>query len=92
MPTSPYSVVYAFGDSLSDAGNVFLLSSSDKASILGFSPRPVSPPYAQISYNGVSANEFSNGPVWTQALAAGLAWALRRPAESARPPMRCDPA
>ncbi len=80
MPTSPYSVIYAFGDSLSDAGNTYLLSISDIASALGFSHTPVSPPYAQISYNGVSADVFSNGPVWTQDLASALG--LAEPAPS----------
>lgn len=72
MPTSPYSTIYAFGDSLSDAGNAYLLSVSPEAAILGFSPTPVSPPYAQISYSGLAADVFSNGPVWTQNLSEAL--------------------
>ncbi len=80
MPTSPYSVIYAFGDSLSDAGNAYLLSISQIASALGFTHTPVSPPYAQISYNGVAADVFSNGPVWTQDLASALG--LAEPAPS----------
>jgi phospholipase/lecithinase/hemolysin len=72
MPTSPYSTVYAFGDSLSDAGNAYLLSISSEASVLGFSPTPVSPPYKQISYSDVAADVFSNGPVWTQDLSQAL--------------------
>ena len=80
MPTSsPYSTVYAFGDSLSDAGNTYLLSISEEASILGFSPTPVSPPYARINYSGLSANVFSNGPVWTQDLAQALGLAMPAP-------------
>jgi phospholipase/lecithinase/hemolysin len=72
MATSTYSTIYAFGDSLSDAGNTYLLSISPEASVLGFSPTPVSPPYAKISYSGLAADVFSNGPVWTQDLAQKL--------------------
>jgi len=43
-----YSTLFAFGDSLSDAGNTYRLSISKEATVLGFSPTPVSPPYAQI--------------------------------------------
>ena len=81
---SPYPVIYAFGDSLSDAGEAYLLTSSPAASLLnatlglGISPEPVSPPYAQESYTAasgpgtVSADVFSNGPVWVQDLATNL--------------------
>jgi phospholipase/lecithinase/hemolysin len=72
MSTLPYSTIYAFGDSLSNAGNAYLLSVSPEAAILGFSPTPVSPPYKQISYSGLSADVFSNGPVWTQDLSNAL--------------------
>jgi len=67
-----YSTVYAFGDSLSDAGNAWLLTNSPAAAILGLSAEPVSPPYFQEIYNGVTADVFSNGPVWTQDLSAAL--------------------
>ncbi len=57
-----FSAIYAFGDSLSDVGNIYAYT-SDPAH--GFPQQPA-PPYA----NG----QFSNGPVWVQDLAkiAGL--------------------
>ena len=67
-----YSVLYAFGDSLSDDGNAYLSTTSSTASALGYSPEPVSPPYFQEIYSGVTADVFSNGPVWTQDLASAL--------------------
>jgi phospholipase/lecithinase/hemolysin len=67
-----YSVLYAFGDSLSDAGNAYLSTTSSTASVLGYSPEPVDPPYFQEIYSGVTADVFSNGLVWTQDLAAAL--------------------
>lgn len=67
-----YSTIYAFGDSLSDAGNAWLLTNSPYASGLGLSTEPVSPPYFQETYSGITANVFSNGPVWTQDLSALL--------------------
>jgi phospholipase/lecithinase/hemolysin len=54
-----YSALYAFGDSLSDSGNSFSLSSAAP----GFTPWPPSPPYAQ---------RFSNGPTAVERLAANL--------------------
>lgn len=71
MPPS-YTAIYSFGDSLSDAGNAYLLTSSTAASLIGQSPEPVSPPYAQETYGGLSADVFSNGPVWVQDLAVTL--------------------
>lgn len=53
---SPYSTVYAFGDSLSDAGNLFLLSSNPANGI----PNQPLPPYS----NG----RFTNGNTWVQDL------------------------
>ena len=53
---SPYSVVYAFGDSLSDAGNLFLLSSNPASGI----PNQPLPPYSQ--------GRFTNGNTWVQDL------------------------
>lgn len=53
---SPYSAVYAFGDSLSDAGNLFQLSSSPTNGI----PNQPLPPYS----NG----RFTNGNTWVQDL------------------------
>jgi phospholipase/lecithinase/hemolysin len=57
----PYPTIYAFGDSLSDAGNIYYYTSNFLKPA-----QPVSPPY--------SAGRFSNGPVWVQDLsvAAGL--------------------
>jgi hypothetical protein len=67
-----YSIIYAFGDSLSDAGNAWLPTNGPVATVLGLSPEPVSPPYFQEIYNNVTADVFSNGPVWTQDLSAAL--------------------
>jgi phospholipase/lecithinase/hemolysin len=67
-----FSTLYAFGDSLSDAGNAWLLTESPYAAGLGLSAEPVSPPYYQEIYNTVTADVFSNGPVWTQDLSATL--------------------
>ena len=62
---APYTSIYAFGDSLSDVGNVFLATAGTPAA------QPL-PPYAD--------GQFSNGPVWVQTLAAGLGIApLQRP-------------
>ena len=63
--TSPYSVIYAFGDSLSDAGNVSIATS-----LIG--TEPVSPPYATENYGSTSASVFSNGPTWVQDLSVAL--------------------
>jgi phospholipase/lecithinase/hemolysin len=63
--TSSISTIYAFGDSLSDAGNVSLATAL-------FGEEPVSPPYNSQNYGVVSASEFSNGPVWVQDLAGML--------------------
>ncbi|MBS0640822.1 MAG: GDSL family lipase, partial [Proteobacteria bacterium] len=38
-PSPPYSVIYAFGDSLSDSGNISIFSSKSGL------PFPASPPY-----------------------------------------------
>jgi collagen type I/II/III/V/XI/XXIV/XXVII alpha len=67
-----FSTIYAFGDSLSDAGNAYLLTKSPAASTLGLSTQPVSPPYFQEIYSNVTADVFSNGPVWTQDLSSAL--------------------
>ena len=53
-----YSDLVFFGDSLSDTGNVLLLTST-------FSP-PAFPGFPGAE------GRFSNGPVWTEYLAAGL--------------------
>jgi phospholipase/lecithinase/hemolysin len=53
----PFAALYSFGDSLTDRGNLYDLTSS-------VSPVPVSPTYA----NG----QFSNGPTWIEPLSQGL--------------------
>ena len=74
MPSSsPYSIVYSFGDSLADAGNAWLLTNSQTASLLGLSPEPLSPPYAAESYaGGLTADVFSNGPTSVQNISTDL--------------------
>ena len=64
MP-QPYSALYAFGDSLSDAGNV-----SVATALIG--QTPVSPPYDKQHYGNSTANVFSNGPVAVQDLSLQL--------------------
>jgi len=61
LPT--YSALYAFGDSLSDAGDL---------SILTATTRPVSPPYYSQKYGPVSGSVFSNGPTWVQDVSTAL--------------------
>lgn len=56
--------MYAFGDSLTDAGNLLLLTSTPPG-IPGVNPLPV-PPYSQ--------GRFSNGPVWAQDLSQMLGY------------------
>ena len=62
--TPSFSALYAFGDSLSDAGNLSLITKAAGAT------EPVSPPSYQATYSTalgpVSANVFSNGPTWVQ--------------------------
>ena len=53
----PFSNLFVFGDSLSDTGNLKILSPSDY-------PAPSSGPY----FNG----RFSDGPIWIDSLAASL--------------------
>lgn len=57
--TQKYKQLYVFGDSLSDPGNAYTLTTG-----LPGGPFPPSPPY----FNG----RFSNGPVWVEDLAARL--------------------
>ena len=64
LAASPYSAMYAFGDSLSDAGNLSLLTGGTE---------PVSPPYYSYAVApGVTPSVFSNGPVWVQDLSQAL--------------------
>ncbi|GAN78177.1 Hint domain-containing protein [Acidisphaera rubrifaciens] len=79
MTINNYSTIYAFGDSLSDAGDVYLLTSSPLASPLGLSPEPVSPPYYQETYGTVKADIFSNGPNWVQNLSTDLGFGVLAP-------------
>lgn len=69
MPQNPalpsYNALYAFGDSLSDAGNLSL-----PTTLTGTTP--VSPPYFSQRYGLVSGNVFSNGPTWVQNLSLDL--------------------
>ena len=65
-PLPAYSALYAFGDSLSDAGNLSLFTA------LTGTPQPVSPPYYKQQYGSVSGSVFSNGPIWVQNLSIGL--------------------
>ena len=65
FPSPTYAALYAFGDSLSDAGNLSVLTA-----IAG--SEPVSPPYYEARYGLVGASVFSNGPVWTQNLSVSL--------------------
>ncbi len=78
---SPYPVIYSFGDSLSDAGDAYLLTSSLSAPVLGLTPEPVSPPYYRETYGSTAADLFGNGPVWVQDLAASLGIAVPAPGE-----------
>ncbi len=62
---SSYNAIYAFGDSLSDAGNVSIATA-----LVG--RIPVSPPYYEQSYGALTATVFSNGPTWVQDLSGLL--------------------
>jgi phospholipase/lecithinase/hemolysin len=61
-----YSAIYAFGDSLSDAGNISITTTAAGAT------QPVSPPYLKQQYGPIAANVFSNGPTWVQDLSIAL--------------------
>jgi len=69
MPQNPalaaFGAVYAFGDSLSDAGNLSILTT-----VTG--TQPVSPPYYKQQYGSISGTVFSNGPTWVQNLSIAL--------------------
>jgi phospholipase/lecithinase/hemolysin len=71
LPT--YSTIYAFGDSLSDAGNLSITTSA------GGVPFPVSPPYFTEHYGSTSAAVFSNGPTWVQNLSIALGLGMLKP-------------
>jgi phospholipase/lecithinase/hemolysin len=84
--TTNYSVIYAFGDSLSDAGDAYLLTGSSLAATFnavgaGITAEPVSPPYYAETYGGtLTADVFSNGPVAVQNLDAALGLPVLGPA------------
>jgi phospholipase/lecithinase/hemolysin len=64
-PAAPITSLFFFGDSLSDTGNVYAATSLLSGFTLGLVPvQPASPPYY--------AGHFSNGPVWTETVAARL--------------------
>jgi phospholipase/lecithinase/hemolysin len=59
VSAAPFSAIYVFGDSLSDAGNAYIATNGAV---------PPAPPYALVNGFGV----FSNGPLWVQDLASRL--------------------
>jgi phospholipase/lecithinase/hemolysin len=71
LPT--FSTLYAFGDSLSDAGNLSITTR-----VVG-PLTPVSPPYYQEKYGLLSGNVFSNGPTWVQDLSTALGFGTLAP-------------
>jgi len=72
-PLPAYGALYAFGDSLSDAGNVSISTSAALAT------EPVSPPYYQEKYGAISGNVFSNGPTWVQNLSIAVGLGTLKP-------------
>jgi phospholipase/lecithinase/hemolysin len=80
MSNTP-TVIYSFGDSLSDSGDAYLLTTSTLASTVSLMPEPVSPPYFQETYGTITADVFSNGPVWVQDLASLYGIATPAPGE-----------
>ncbi len=76
IPETQAGDIFVFGDSLSDTGNLFLLTGGANGSIFSTdpakNPRLPSPPY----YEGRA----SNGPVWIEPFAAHLGLAVPQPA------------
>lgn len=68
-----FSTIYAFGDSLSDAGNDYILTTPTGT------PEPVAPPYFLEHYGIISAAVFSNGPTWVQLLSQDLGFGTLAP-------------
>ncbi|MFL5283870.1 MAG: SGNH/GDSL hydrolase family protein [Rhodopila sp.] len=68
-----YSAIYAFGESLSDAGNLSISTST------GGVPFPASPPYFSEQYGSTKAAVFSNGPTWVQDLSLALGLGTLKP-------------
>ena len=60
-----YTSFWSLGDSLSDNGNLFAVTTSANAANPAVPVTPASPPY----FNG----RFSNGPIWAEAIAANFA-------------------
>ena len=71
LPT--YSAIFAFGDSLADAGNLSIATTATG------STEPVSPPYFAEKYGSISGNVFSNGPTWVQNLSIALGLGTLKP-------------
>lgn len=68
-----YSAIYAFGDSLSDAGNLSITTSTVNM------PFPISPPYFTEQYGSTRVAVFSNGPTWVQNLSIALGFGTLKP-------------
>jgi phospholipase/lecithinase/hemolysin len=66
VPSSSYSGLVIFGDSLSDTGNVRSLTLASQTTA---NPQPTFPNFT------AAPGRFSNGPVWTEYLAADLGFA-----------------
>ena len=66
LPASSYSGLVIFGDSISDTGNVLSLTIASQATT---TPQPTFPNFP------AAPGRFSNGPVWTEYLAADLGFA-----------------
>ncbi|PZU94477.1 MAG: hypothetical protein DCE90_14630 [Pseudanabaena sp.] len=60
---APFSKLYIFGDSLSDQGNIFNITKFANSLVSGIPLVPNSPYFE---------GRFSNGPLWTDYLSAGL--------------------
>src|ERR1700722_1332016 len=71
LPT--FSNIFAFGESLSDAGNLSITTTATG------STQPVSPPYFQEKYGSISGNIFSNEPTWVQNLSIALGLGTLKP-------------
>lgn len=64
LPGATFSDLYFFGDSLSDTGSIYRVTSTLNSRLFGLVPVTPAAPY----YNG----RFSNGPVWTETVAGRL--------------------
>jgi phospholipase/lecithinase/hemolysin len=79
-PASAYTDMFAFGDSLSDAGNAYIAS---MASPGGLEPLPPyygpNSPYHGLFTSYTSYGHFSNGPTWVEDLYAKLGFGRLTP-------------